>query len=235
MKIPVLGTGAVGQAMAKKLSDLGHQVFIGTRDVDQSLSKTETDAWGTPGIGSWIRDKPEIELMNFNEALKNAEELVVFALNGKAAIEGLQKLDAGLLKNKILLDISNPLDFDKGFPPTLSICNDESLGEKIQEKFPELKVVKSLNTVTSTVMANPQLLEGEHSVFVCGNDEGAKQKVTELLQSFGWKSENIIDLGDISSARGTEMLLPLTVRLLGKFQTPLFNININRARATAAS
>ena len=113
-------------------------------------------------------------------------------------------------------------------PPTLSVCNDSSLAEQIQAAFPELKVVKSLNTMTAPLMVNPSLLSGDHNAFVGGNDVGAKALVVTILEAFGWKRENIIDLGDITSARGLEMYLPLWLRLYGGFQTPMLNIRIVR-------
>ena len=235
MKIAVLGTGAVGQTMAEKLSRLGHEVFMGTRNVENAREKLEPDAMGVPGVGVWIRNHSEIQLLTFREAVEKAESLIVFAMNGIAALGVLQEVGAENLNGKTLLDISNPLDFSKGFPPTLSMCNTESLGEKIQENFPQLKVVKGLNTVSFHLMANPGLLEGDHLLFICGNDQDAKSEVRELLVNFGWESRNIVDMGDISAARGTEMLMPLYLRLLGKFQTPLFNFSISRAKPSAAA
>ena len=128
-----------------------------------------------------------------------------------------------------MIDISNPLDFSQGFPPSLFVSNTESLGEQIQNRYPTLKVVKTLNTMSNPVMVNPKLIAGDHSVFVSGNDGAAKATVINLLNSFGWEEKNIIDLGDITTARGTEMILPLWVRLYGKLQTPFFNFHVNIA------
>ena len=111
-------------------------------------------------------------------------------------------------------------------PPTLTVCNTDSLGEAIQRTFPNVKVVKALNTMRCTLMVEPSLVRGEHDAFVCGNDAQAKDKVKEILKSFGWTS--IIDLGDITAARGTEMVLPLWLRLMGLFQSPNFNFKIVR-------
>jgi predicted dinucleotide-binding enzyme len=132
------------------------------------------------------------------------------------------------LAGKILIDISNALDFSKGFPPTLSVCNDDSVGEQIQREFPDAKVVKTLNTVNCVLMVNPSLLHGEHDLFMSGNDADAKVMVRKILTEwFGWK--NVIDLGDITTARGTEQLLPIWVRLMGLFKSPQFNFHIVRA------
>ncbi len=231
MNIAILGTGSVGQALAARLSGLGHQVFMGTRHVENSLKKAGRDNWGNPEVGLWIKDHPHVHLLTFKEAVEKGGDLIVFAMNGSAAFEALNAVGKDLLAHKIMLDISNPLDFSNGFPPSLFVSNTESLGEQIQKAFPDLKVVKALNTMSNPIMVNPQVLKGNHSVFMSGNDEAAKQRVAELLKSFGWTDQNIIDLGDITTARGTEMILPLWLRLYGKFQTPFFNFNVNRETA----
>ena len=112
------------------------------------------------------------------------------------------------------------------FRPLLFTSSTESLGEQVQAAFPEARVVKTLNTVSAVLMVDPgKIGGGDHHLFVCGNDAAAKSKVTELLKSwFGWK--NMVDLGDITTARGTEMYLALWVRLFGKMNTPAFNIRI---------
>ncbi|MGA3110163.1 MAG: NADP oxidoreductase, partial [Candidatus Bathyarchaeia archaeon] len=145
---------------------------------------------------------------------------------GTASLAALTAAGASNLKGKVLIDVANPLDFSKGMPPTLSVCNNDSLGEQIQRTFPSVKVVKALNTMNCILMVEPTLVPGEHEVFVCGNDAQAKERVKEILKSFGWKS--IIDLGDITAARGTEMVLPLWLRLMGLFQSPKFNFKIMR-------
>jgi len=131
------------------------------------------------------------------------------------------------MKGKVLMDISNPLDFSKGFPPTLSVCNTDSTGEQLQNTFPDVKVVKTLNTMTCNVMVNPSLVPGDHDVFVGGNDNNAKEKVKDFLsKEFGWKS--IIDLGDITTSRAVEMMMPVWLRLYGVFKSPNFNYKIVR-------
>ena len=135
---------------------------------------------------------------------------------------------AANLAGKILVDIANPLDFSKGIPPTLAICNTDSLGERIQATFPAARVVKTLNTVNASVMVNPrQVADGDHHVFLSGNDADAKARVTTLLrEDFGWR--HVLDLGDISTARGTEMLLPIWIRLWSALGTHLFNLKLVR-------
>jgi predicted dinucleotide-binding enzyme len=124
-----------------------------------------------------------------------------------------------------VVDVANPLDFSQGMPPTLSVSNDDSLAEQIQREFPDARVVKALNTVNAAVMVNP--VPGTH-VFVCSDDDAAKAEVAELLQSFGWGADAIVDLGGIDGARGAEMYLPLWVRMMGVLGTPDFNIAIVR-------
>ncbi len=225
MKIAVLGTGPVGQTIAERLNGIGHSVMMGTRDVASSLAKTENDSFGRPPLREWHKQNEDVKIVTYREAATFGE-LVVNATNGNGSLDALKKAGEENLSGKILLDIANPLDFSKGMPPTLSVCNTDSLGEQIQKAFPQAKVVKSLNTMNAYIMVNPSLVPGDHNVFMNGNDETAKKKVADILISFGWKKENIIDMGDISTARGTEQLLPIWVRLWGKLQNPMFNFHI---------
>jgi predicted dinucleotide-binding enzyme len=225
MKIAVFGTGIVGQTIADKLSSLHHEVTIGTRDFKNSMERKAAE--GKTSFKEWLSSRPAIKIANYAEAAASAE-LIINATNGAGTLSALNLADKKNLAGKVLLDISNPLDFSKGMPPTLFVCNDDSLGEQIQRSFPETKVVKSLNTMNTHLMMNPSMLSGDHVVFMSGNDPEAKNKVKELLSSFGWKEKNIIDLGDITTARGTEQLLPVWIRLWGKLQTPMFNFNIVR-------
>jgi predicted dinucleotide-binding enzyme len=144
---------------------------------------------------------------------------------GIASLEALKAAGAQNLQGKVLVDVSNPLDFSRGMPPTHSVCNTDSLAEQIQRAFPTAKVVKSLNTVTAALMVDPSLIPGVHTMFVSGNDTKAKAEVIDLLKTgFGWKE--VIDLGDITAARAQEMYLALWVRLYGKFKTPNVNIHV---------
>jgi hypothetical protein len=225
MKIGVLGTGVVGQTIAGKLSELGHDVLVGTRDVARTLAQTEPHPYGFPAFSVWQKDHPRVRLGTFAEAATHAE-LLINAVNGAGTLPALHQAGTSNLSGKILIDISNPLDFSKGMPPTLSVCNTDSLGEQIQSAFPQAKVVKTLNTITASLMVNPlQLADGEHHLFVGGNDAAAKAQAAAWLTAwFGWK--RIIDLGDITTARGTEMYLPLWLRLMGVMGTPVFNIRV---------
>ena len=224
MKIAVLGTGMVGQALAGRLAELGHQVTVGTRDVEATLARPGPDAMGFPPYAAWAAGQPSVRLATFAEAAADAE-LVVNATAGGVSLAALEA--AGAAAGTIVVDIANPLDHSAGFPPTLFVKDTDSLGERIQAAFPQLRVVKTLNTMTAALMVDPRRLAGgQHSVFVAGDDAEAKKTVAGLLESFG--HTDIIDLGDITSARGTEMVLPLWLRLMGALDTPLFNLKVVR-------
>jgi predicted dinucleotide-binding enzyme len=226
MRFGILGTGVVGKTIAAHLTALGHDVMVGTRDPHETLSRTEPDQYGNPPFSDWQQEHPEVKLGTFGEAAAHGE-MGVNATSGAVSLKALELAGQENLNGKVLIDISNPLDFSKGMPPTLSVVNTDSLGEQIQRRFPEAKVVKTLHTMNAYLMVDPaQLAEADHTVFVCGDDAEAKAKVTELLGSFGWT--DIIDLGDITTARGTEMLLPIWLRLFGALQKPVFNFKIVR-------
>jgi predicted dinucleotide-binding enzyme len=225
MKVGVFGTGIVGRSLARGLLELGHSVCVGARDPAATMARTEPDRLGTPPFKVWREEHPGAELATIAQAAAHGE-LLVNATSGIDSIETLT-LAGDALSGKVLVDIANPLDFSKGMPPTLSVCNTDSLGEQIQRTFPALKVVKTLNTVNANLMVAPRTLaDGDHTMFVCGNDAGAKATVTTLLQSFGWR--DIVDLGDITNARGTEMYLALWVRSWGAVKSPTFSIKLVR-------
>ncbi len=227
MNIGVLGTGVVGRAMARGSVEAGHTVQMGTRDPEATLARTDPDAYGSPPVSSWLAQQPQVRLVTFARAASDAE-LVVNATYGAAALNALAQAGADNLAGKVILDISNPLDFAAGMPPTLFVKDTDSLGEQIQRSFPAARVVKSLNTMTADLMVNPALLgASDHAVFVSGNDADAKTTVVDFLRGFGWN--DIVDLGDITSARGAEMVLPLWLRLMGTLGTPTFNFKIVRA------
>jgi len=184
----------------------------------------QTDAMGNPPFRVWQKEHPGIKLVPFAEAAAHGE-VVINALHGQAAVEQLKKIATGL-DGKVLIDITNPLDFSKGMPPSLFVSNTDSLAEQIQRALPETKVVKSLNTANALLQVDPrQLAGGDHHAFVSGNNAAAKTRVIRYLNEwYGWK--NVIDLGDITSARGAEMVLPLWVRLWGVLQTPMFNFKV---------
>jgi len=213
VKLGILGTGMVGNAIGTKLIQLGHEVKMGSRTPSNEKA------------AEWVKaNGPKASQGTFADAAAFGE--IVFNCTAcTASIEALKQAGERNLQSKILIDISNPLDFSQGMPPTLTICNTDSVGEQIQRAFPNVKVVKTLNTVNCNVTVNPSLVPGDHDVFMSGNDAAAESKVREVLtQWFGWKS--VIDLGDISTARGTEMYLSLWVRLYALFQKPNFNIKV---------
>lgn len=212
MKVGVFGSGMVGQTIAGKLVELGHAVMVGTRHPDK-LHDWLGKVGGNVRVGSLAEAAAHGEIL-FN------------ATNGAGSLEALSLAGKDNMNGKILVDISNPLDFSLGMPPTLFVFNTDSLGEQIQRTYPLVKVVKTLNTVTANLMVNPrQLAEGEHHMFICGNDTKAKAEIVNLLTvGFGWN--HIIDLGDITTARGTEMYLPIWLRLLGALGTGMFNVKV---------
>ena len=206
MRLGILGTGVVGKTLAAGLAGLGHEVMIGTRDPEQTLSRTEPDAYGNPPFGSWQEEHPEVGVGTFGEAAAHGE-MVVNATAGGVSLEALELAGEGNLNGKIIMDVSNPLDFSRGMPPTLSVSNIDSLGEQIQRRFPEAKVVKTLHTMNAHLMVDPAQLAGaDHTVFVGGDEAEAKRAVAELLESFGWT--DVIDLGDITTARARRCCCP---------------------------
>jgi predicted dinucleotide-binding enzyme len=211
MKIGVLGTGAVGKAIGGKLVALGHDVMMGARAADNpKVLAFAQESGGRAGA--------------FREAAAHGE-LVFSCLRGDVSLDVLTAVSPEL-EGKILVDVANPLDFSKGAPPTLAIGNTDSLAAMLQRGLPNTRVVKTLNTVNNAIMVNPAMLRGPHAVFVSGNDAAAKGKVKDILRAFGW--QQIIDLGDISTARGPEQYLPLWLRLLASLGTSDFNIAVVR-------
>ena len=225
MKIAVFGTGIVGQVISVRLTGLGHSVIVGTRDVAKTLARTGKDMYGNPPFGEWYeQNKSSVRLATYKEAAASSE-IIFNCTMGQGSIDALKQAGDNI-NGKIIIDTSNPLDFSKGAPPSLSPGNTDSLGELIQRTFPEAKVVKTLNTMNCFLMVNPGALAEDHNVFVSGNDVGAKSKAKEILNSFGWKDANIIELGDITTARGTEQLLPIWIRLYTVLHNPMFNFKI---------
>jgi 8-hydroxy-5-deazaflavin:NADPH oxidoreductase len=227
MRIGVLGTGVVGQTLSEKLAWLDHDVMVGTRDPQEALSRSTSDKPWVQPFGEWHRSHEDVTVGTFADAAAHGE-LVVNATAGDASLDALKAAGAGNLDGKIVVDISNPLDYSQGMPPTLLVSNTDSMGEQIQREFPGARVVKTLNTVTARVMVEPEEVGGgDHTMFVAGNDAAAKAEVTSILQDwFGWR--DVVDLGDITNARGMEMYLPLWVRLLGTLSIPMFNVKVVR-------
>ena len=197
-KIGILGTGSVGKTIGSALIKLGYSVKMGSRTADNSTAKEFASNNGSNASSGTFEDAA------------NYSDIIFNCTMGMASLQALELAGRAALKGKILIDLSNPLDFSKGMPPSLSVCNTDSLAEQIQRNFPETHVVKTLNIVNCEVMVNPGKSGGEPTMFICGNELAAKSSTNEILKDFGWK--DIIDLGDVTNARGMEMLLPLWVR-----------------------
>ncbi len=212
MKIGILGTGMVGETLGTKFVQLGYQVKMGSRTANnESAAKWVKAAGANASQGTFA------DAATFGEA-------VFVCLKGAVFLEVAKTLSPGALAGKVLIDVSNPLEFSNG-TMSLSLCNTNSLGEEVQKALPSAKVVKTLNTVNCGVMVDPAK-GGNPTIFLCGNDPDAKKKVTDLLKSMGWR--DIIDLGDISKARGTEVLMHIWMNLYGLFGNPHFGFKVVR-------
>lgn len=210
MKMGVLGSGMVAQALSARLAELGHNVVIGTRDPYK--------------LKGWQSSNQRVLIGSFTETARHGE-MIINATNGTGSLNALSLAGEENLAGKILVDVSNPLDFSNGFPPSLTVFGTDSLAEQIQRAFPMARVVKTLNTVNARVMTHPlEVANGDHHVFISANDADAKIQVAELLRSFGWI--HIFDLGDLSTARGTEAYVMLWVRLYGSLNTGMINVKI---------
>ena len=215
MKIAVLGTGNVGDTIGSKLIEVGHTVMMGSRTKDNEKAKAFVAKHNAKASTGTYTDAAA-----FGEIIFNCTA-------GVGSIDALKMAGEKNLNGKIIVDIANPLDFSKGMPPSLAICNTNSLGEEIQKTFPQTKVVKALNTMWCGLMVNPAMINGgDHNTFVSGNDANAKEEVKKILKSFGWAEKNILDLGDITKARGTEMYLPIWLSIYGATNNGAFNIKI---------
>lgn len=217
MRIAVLGTGTVGRALAGRLAEVGHTVAMGTRD--PATTRRRDDHHEIPGVS----------LATFADAARDGD-LVVVATNGAVTLHVLHAAGTGNLDGKVLVDLTNPLDFSAGFPPALLVQDTDSLAEQVQRTFPQARVVKTLNTMNAELMVRPtDLAGGDHTVFVSGDDPAAKQAVAVLLTGMG--HTDVVDLGDLSSARGAEMFLPLWLRLMAALGTTRFQIKVVRDQA----
>jgi hypothetical protein len=206
----------VGRAIAGKLVALGHDVMMGSRTADNENAAEWVSTAGAGASQGTFADSAAFGELIFN------------CTSGGASVEALRSAGAENLAGKVIVDVANTLDFSQGAPPSLLVTTKESLGEQIQETFPEARVVKTLNTVNCDIMVDPARVPGEHDVFVSGNDDAAKTTVRELLESFGWRPDGVVDLGDISTARGPELYVVLWLRLYLAFGDSQFNIKVVR-------
>jgi predicted dinucleotide-binding enzyme len=226
VRIAILGTGVVGRTLAGGLEAAGHDIAVGTRDPRATLARTDTGPMGTPPYAVWQEEHPDVALLPYPDAAAHGD-VVVLATAGDGALGAVELAGREDLAGKVLVDVTNPLDFSGGFPPTLTVCNTDSLAEQIQRAVPDAKVVKALNTVSASVMVQPgSVADGDHSIFVSGDDADAKATVTSLLRELGWR--DVIDLGALNTARGPEMYLPVWLRLMGALGTPAFNVKVVR-------
>lgn len=220
MNIGVLGTGMVAKALVAKLAELGEQVTVGARSADSASLQPFSEMAG-------------VRTGSFADAA-SAGELVINAVNGNHSLEALDLAGAPALSGKTLIDVANMLDASQGLPPRPTATLDNCLAVKIQARFPAAHVVKSLNTMNCNVMVNPSLVEGDHVVFVSGDDDGAKTQTKQLLAGFGWRDEQIVDLGGIETAASAEMLMPIWLDVMmarGGFGGGAFNWAINSSAA----
>jgi 8-hydroxy-5-deazaflavin:NADPH oxidoreductase len=215
VRIGVFGTGMVGRTIATKLVELGHEVMLGSRTADN-----ETAAEWVAAAGAGASQGTFADAAAFGELLFNC-------CGGLVSVEAIGTARPEDLAGKTLVDVANPLDLSSGSSAVL-VSPTDSLGEQIQRAFPEARVVKALNTVNCNVMVDPARVPGEHDVLVCGNDAGAKEEVAALLESFGWPRERVVDLGDISAARGTEAYLAFWIALRRATGTSDVNIKVVR-------
>ncbi len=219
MKIGILGTGVVGETIGRRLVELGHDVKLGSR----SATNEKAQAWAK-SAGARASHGTFADAAAFGELLFNCTK-------GEASLAALEAAKAENLEGKVLIDLSNSLDGSKGFPPTLSVANTDSLGEQLQRAFPKARVVKSLNTMACSVMVNPRALADTSTVFLSGNDSAAKDATRAVLAQFGWQPSEMVDLGDITTARGPEMYLALWLRSYGALKSGTFNIKLVSAKA----
>lgn len=223
MKIGIIGSGIVAQTLGAKLVAEGHDVVLGTRD-PQKLDDKKNLAGS---LREWLaRTGGKAKVASFRVAAAHGD-LLINATSGAISVEALKLAGAGEVGAKVLIDTANVLDFSKGMPPRVGASQDHCLAEQIQAAFPNLKVVKTLNTINAFVMVDPKSVKGgDHTIFLSGNDPGAKGKVGELLRSFGWT--DVLDLGDVGSARGPEMYMAMWLRLWGATGTGTLNIKVVR-------
>jgi len=209
MQIAILGTSAVGPALGKAFTAAGHDVTIGTRDPVQTRAREQ---WA--GVDLPLAAYRDLEADVFINATSGIGSLAALEAAGDA------------LNGKVVIDTSNPLDHSQGFPPSLFVSNTDSLAEQLQRALPKVRLVKMFNTMANEVMVNPRGLSEDSTIFVAGNDPGARQTAAALAADLGWA--DVFDLGDLTGARALEMFIPLWVRMYVHLGRPNFNIKVIR-------
>jgi len=225
MKIGILGTGDVGKTLGSALVERGHDVMLGTRDVAKKLA--EKAAEDSISFRDWQSRNKKIRLGTFADAAAYGE-ILMNATAGHGSLEALARLRPGSINDKILIDVANALGPWTERQVRMFVANTDSLAERIQRAHPELRVVRALNTVTAHLMVNPAgLAGGDHNVFVAGDDPRARDRVSRFLrEEFGWRT--VIDLGDLTAARGLEMMIMVWIKLWEALGTADFNYKIVR-------
>ena len=209
MQIAILGTSAVGPALGKAFTAAGHDVTIGTRDPVQTRAREQ---WA--GVDLPLAAYRDLEADVFINATSGSGSLAALEAVGDA------------LNGKVVIDTSNQLDHSQGFPPSLFVSNTDSLAEQLQRALPKVRLVKMFNTMANEVMVNPRGLSEDSTIFVAGNDPGARQTAAALAADLGWA--DVFDLGDLTGARALEMFIPLWVRMYVQLGRPNFNIKVVR-------
>jgi len=217
MKIGILGTGMVGETLGTRFVQMGHQVKMGSRTANNENAAKWAAKNGTAASAGTFAQAAEFG------------EMVFLCLKGDVQMDVIRSVGERPFGSKPVVDVSNPLDFSHGMPPSLSICNTNSLGEEVQKALPAAKVIKTLNIVNCEIMIEPNKAGQQPTMFICGNDSAAKASVTLLLKDLGWA--DIIDLGDITKARATEMLLPIWLSLMQTLGHVHFGFKIVRPGA----
>jgi 8-hydroxy-5-deazaflavin:NADPH oxidoreductase len=188
MNIGIIGSGQVGQTLAKDLAGLGHTTMIGTRDASK--------------LSEFTGANPAVKIGSNAEAAQFGE-IVLLATHWEGTQNAITLADPKNLAGKVVVDITNPLDFSSG-KPALALGWNTSAGELVQSWLPDSHVVKALNIVTAAAMIHPKThIGGDPDMFIAGNDAGAKKTVSSLLESVGW---GVVDMGDITASRYIEPL-----------------------------
>jgi 8-hydroxy-5-deazaflavin:NADPH oxidoreductase len=218
MKIGILGSGAVGETIASALIDKKHEVMIGSRTATNEK------------VGEWVRKHKNHAFQGtFSDAAAYGD-IIFICLNGEHALNVVKNLDPEVVSGKIVVDITNPLDFTHGMPPRLieGLNNGNSLGEEIQRLLPNAYVIKTLNTVNHKLMVDARLVNnGDHNLFICGNNADIKNKFMHfLVDNFHWRPDRLVDLGSIEMARCTEAFVPFWVAIWQAIGSPMFNFKV---------
>jgi predicted dinucleotide-binding enzyme len=209
MQIAILGSGDVGRFLADGFRRAGHDVTIGTRDPDATRSR---DDWADVDLP--LAAYPDLRA-----------DIFVNATRGDGSLAALRAVGPAL-DGMVVIDTSNPLDFSQGFPPSLFVSNTDSLAEQLQRALPQVRLVKMFSHMAHEVMVDPDSPGQESTILLAGNDAAARQTAADLARDLGWV--DVLDLGDLTAARGIEMYIPLWLRLYGVVGSPLFNLKVVR-------